>query len=160
MPIPAMAQSEFCWVTAAVISTDLMNTLRAAVRWPWQWPDVNKDGWPDVVTADVHFSGVSVFYNTSASQPTPDFTVAANPTTVRVTPGGTVTTTISLSSVNAFVGSVQLACQNLPKTLTCAFTPSVVHVVKGKAVSSQLTIAASQSNSPIPGSAQSFWLWP
>jgi hypothetical protein len=109
--------------------------------------DVNKDGWPDVVTADVHFSGVSVVYNTSAAQPTPDFAVTANPTAVRTSSGGVATTLISLSSTNAFVGSVQLACQNLPKALACAFKPSVVHVVKGRAISSQLTITASQSKS-------------
>jgi len=106
--------------------------------------DLNKDGWPDVVTADAHFSGASVLYNTSASQPAPDFTVAANPLAVHVTPGGTATTAISLLSSNAFIGSVQLQCQNLPKTLTCAFTPSVLHLVKGAGDSSQLTIAVIQ----------------
>lgn len=118
--------------------------------------DVNKDGWPDVVTADVNFSGVSVVYNTSAAQPTPDFTVTANPTAVRATSSGTAKTTISLTSTNAFVGSVQLACQNLPKALACAFSPSVVHVVKGKAVSSQLTITTSHSNSLAFNSGQGF----
>jgi FG-GAP-like repeat len=116
--------------------------------------DVNKDGWPDIVTADVNFSGVSVVYNISGQQPTPDFTVSANPTAVRASSGGTVTSTISLSSMNAFYGAVQLSCQNLPKALSCAFAPSTVHLVKGKVLSSKLTITASKSNSQALASGQ------
>jgi hypothetical protein len=108
--------------------------------------DLNKDGWQDIVTADAHFSGLSVLYNATAAQPTPDFTITADPTSVHVNAGGASTTSISLSSTNSFIGSVQLSCQGLPTTLACTFAPSAVHVVKGKAVTSQLTIAATQSN--------------
>lgn len=118
--------------------------------------DLNKDGWPDVITADAHFSGVSVLYNTTAKQPTPDFAAAANPSTVEVNSGRTTATTISLSSTNSFIGSVQLACQNLPTTLSCSFAPSVVHVIKGKASTSQLTIAATRANAVQIASGQQF----
>jgi len=118
--------------------------------------DLKNNGWPDVVTADVHFSGVSVLYNTTASQPAPGFTVAANPAAVQVNQGGTATAAISLSSINGFIGSVQLQCQNLPTGLSCVFTPSVLHVVQGAAVSSQLTITASQSNAKVFGPGAEF----
>jgi hypothetical protein len=118
--------------------------------------DLNNNGWPDVVTADVHFTGVSVLYNTTASQPAPGFTMAAKPLAVQVSPGGTATTAISLLSSNGFIGSVQLECQNLPNVLSCAFTPSVLHVVEGAAVSSQLTIFATQSNAALLGSGRGF----
>ena len=118
--------------------------------------DLNNNGWPDVVTADVHFTGVSVLYNTTASQPAPGFTMAAKPLAVQVSPGGTATTAISLLSSNGFIGSVQLECQNLPNALSCAFTPSVLHVVEGAAVSSQLTISATQSTAALLGSGQGF----
>ena len=108
--------------------------------------DLNKDGWQDIVTADAHFSGLSVLYNATAAQPTPDFTIAANPTAVHVNAGGTTTTSISLSSTNSFIGSVQLSCQDLPTRLSCAFAPNVVHVAKGQAATSQLTIAAINSD--------------
>jgi FG-GAP-like repeat len=118
--------------------------------------DLNKDGMSDIVTADVHFSGVSVLYNTSAAKPTADFAIGANPTTLRVAPTGSVTTAISVSSLNLFVGSVQLQCQNLPKTLTCAFAPSAVHVVEGGAVSSRLTIISTPANASMFGSGRAF----
>jgi hypothetical protein len=121
--------------------------------------DLNKDGWPDIVTADQHFSGVSVLYNAPASEPAPDFAIAANPLAVQVASGGTATSAISLVSINAFSGSVHLACQNLPKTLSCSFTPSVLHLVKGAKTSSQLTIAAVQSNVAAVGSGQGLMVW-
>ncbi len=103
--------------------------------------DLNRDSWPDVVTADVYFSGVSVLYNTGASRPAPDFTVGANPAAVTLPQNESATTTISLSSSNAFVGSVQLACQNPPPALVCSFEPNTIHVVKGATATSQLTIS-------------------
>jgi len=119
--------------------------------------DLNNNGWPDVVTADVHFTGVSVLYNTTASQPTPDFTVAANPLAVQVSAGGTATAAISLSSINGFIGSVQLQCQNPSNNLSCAFVPSVLHVEKGGVVtSSQLKITAAGSNASLVGSGLGF----
>ena len=107
--------------------------------------NLNQNGWPAIVTADAHFSGVSVLYNTTAIQPAPDFTLIANPSTLQMSAGGTNSTTISLSSINSFIGSVQLSCQNLPSALSCVFTPSAVHVATGKGVTSQLTIGATQS---------------
>ena len=117
--------------------------------------DLSNSGWPDVITADANFTGVSVLYNTTASQPAADFTVIASPVTVNVTPGGAATTTVSLSSINSFIGSVQLACQHLPTSLSCAFTPSILHLVKGGTVSSQLTITAAKSNAALFGSGRS-----
>jgi hypothetical protein len=116
--------------------------------------DLKHNGWPDVVTADVHFTGVSVLYNTTGSQSAPDFAVTAKPSAVQVSSGGTVTAAISLSSINGFVGAVQLQCTNPPSNLSCAFTPNVVHVVAGAAVSSQLTISAAQSNARAFGHGQ------
>lgn len=107
--------------------------------------DFNNSGRPDVVTADAHFTGVSVLYNMTASQPVPSFSVMANPGTVQLPSGGIATTTISLLSRNGFIGSVQLACQNLPQSLSCVFASSTLHLVKGTEASTQLTISAVQS---------------
>jgi len=118
--------------------------------------DLNKDGWPDVVTADVHFSGLSILYSAIPSPLAPDFTIAANPLHVQVTTGQTITTAVSLLSTNAFIGSVQLECQNLPTTLTCTFAPSALHLEKGAGASSQLTIAATRSTAALLGSGHGF----
>jgi len=116
--------------------------------------DLNQDAWPDIVTADAHFSGVSVLYNASVSQPLPDFAVAANLPPVQVGASGTATAAISLLSTDTFSGSIQLECQNLPNTLSCSFVPSVLHLAKGATASSKLTITAVESDIAALGSGQ------
>lgn len=54
----------------------------------------------------------------------PAFTVTGTPTTVTVQPGAYGTTTLTVTSVNAFAGSIQFSCSNLPAQVTCAFNPT------------------------------------
>lgn len=86
----------------------------------------------------------------------PDFAVAANPVAVQLPVGGTATSEISLSSDNGFSASVQLACQNLPPTMFCNFTPPALQLEGATVVSSQLTISATQSNAAMFYSGQKF----
>jgi len=116
--------------------------------------DINSDGWPEVVTADSHFSGVSTLINTTGAA-TADFTLHASSANLSVSTGGSVSTNLSLTSVNGMTGSVQFACSNLPAALTCSFSPSVLHVQKSNAVTSQLTITASQVVGALHSSGQS-----
>lgn len=107
--------------------------------------DLNNDGWTDVITANVSFTGVSVFRNASAVQSVSDFSIAVNPTTYQLASGGAGTGTVSITSINGFNESIQLSCQSLPAALSCTFTPSVIHPPKGATVTSQLSIGASGS---------------
>jgi hypothetical protein len=138
--------------------------------WPAEFPmgggasglviaDVNRDGLPDVVTADAHFSGVSVAYNHSGSHPPSNFVITGTSSVMDIAPGGSVTTLISLSANNGFIGSVQLGCPRLPAILSCLFVPSSVHLVKGVVATSQLTIAASQSNAALPVLPRAMLAW-
>ncbi len=111
--------------------------------------DLNRDSWPDVVTGDSHFSGVSVLYNTTAVQATGDFSISASPASVSISSGGSGTSTITLTSSNGFFGSVQLSCSNLPAALSCSFKPSSVHVSKNAPVTSLLTITSAQTESAV-----------
>ena len=70
-----------------------------------------------------------------------------------------MTTAISLSANNGFIGSVQLDCPQSPATLTCVFVPSSLHLVKGVVATSQLTIAASQSNAALPVLPRAIFGW-
>ncbi len=138
--------------------------------WPAEFPmgggtsglviaDVNGDGLPDVVTADAHFSGVSVAYNNSGSLPTSNFIMTANSGVMEVAPGGSVTTVISLSASNGFIGSVELGCPQLPTALSCLFTPRSLHLVKGVVSTSRLTISASQPNAAMPVLPRAMFAW-
>jgi FG-GAP-like repeat len=138
--------------------------------WPAEFPmgggasglviaDVNGDGLPDVVTADAHFSGVSVAYNHSGSHPPSNFVITGTSGVMAIAPGGSVTTLISLSGNNGFIGSVELACPRLPAMLSCLFVPSSLHLVKGVVATSQLTIAASQTNAALPVLPRAMLAW-
>ncbi|MFI5102676.1 MAG: hypothetical protein ACHP9V_04805 [Terriglobales bacterium] len=61
-------------------------------------------------------------YNLAA---TPDFTLSASPTSVTITPGGAAgTSTITVTDVNGFAGSVSLVASGLPSGVTAAFNPN------------------------------------
>jgi subtilase family serine protease len=55
------------------------------------------------------------------SSSTPSFTLSASPSSVTVTQGGSGTSTISVTDVGGFTGSVTLAASGLPSGVTAAF---------------------------------------
>jgi hypothetical protein len=81
--------------------------------------------------------------------PAPDFTVTANPSAITISDGNTVTTTVTITPLNAFNAAVSLTCINLPANTTCSFAPSTVtpnggtQSPEGGAASSLLTINTS-----------------
>jgi subtilase family serine protease len=52
---------------------------------------------------------------------TPDFSLSASPASVSVTQGSTATSTITVTDLNAFTGSVTLSASGLPAGVTAAF---------------------------------------
>jgi hypothetical protein len=71
----------------------------------------------------------------------PDFSVAASPTTATVAPGQSATTTLTLTPVAGYGGTVKLSCGTLPAGATCSFAPSSVTPANGAAATTTLTIA-------------------
>jgi len=67
-----------------------------------------------------HTTTVSLTVNAAA---TPDFSLSASPTSVSVTQGGNGTSTISVTPVNGFNGSVSLSASGLPSGVTASFNP-------------------------------------
>ncbi len=67
----------------------------------------------------------TVTVNISATPAGANFTLTANPATVTVTrPGTTGTTTLTLTPINGYSGTVNLSCQNMPYSAACSFTQS------------------------------------
>lgn len=58
------------------------------------------------------------------SGPTPDFSLSASPSSVSVVQGNSVDTTISITPLNGFAGSVSLSASGLPSGVTASFNPS------------------------------------
>jgi hypothetical protein len=56
----------------------------------------------------------------------PDFSLSASPNSASVIAGNSVTSSIPVSGLNGFSGSVTLACSNPPAGLSCSFDPPAV----------------------------------
>src|SRR5437867_5764617 len=73
-----------------------------------------------------------------------DFAIAANPQTIRVAPGGSDTSTITLTSLGAFAGTVDLSKTVTPtgsSSPTATFNTTSVILTAGGAKYAQLTVA-------------------
>lgn len=71
----------------------------------------------------------------------PDFSIAANPTSLSVESGQSDSSTITITSLGLFAGSVQISCgTSLPQYLSCSFTQGTLTLSANGAASSTLTI--------------------
>jgi hypothetical protein len=86
-------------------------------------------------------SSASAQLQANATSGPPDFTVAANPTTMSLNPGDFGTVIITVTPENGFTQSVTLAESGLPTTTTSSrFTPSIVTPTSTAAVTSTMQI--------------------
>jgi hypothetical protein len=83
---------------------------------------------------DVFFAAVT------ASQPTPDFSVSLNPASLTIPPGGSDTSTATVTSTGGFSSAVDLACSSQPAGVTCSFATNPVTPPPDGTASSGLTI--------------------
>ncbi len=88
--------------------------------------DFNGDNRPDIavpVQIGSQPVGLVWLFNTSGP-PTPDFLISATPLKpATLAPGSSATSTITLTSVGGFSGSVALSCSGLPSGANCNFVP-------------------------------------
>jgi hypothetical protein len=79
------------------------------------------------------------------------FSVSASPQTASVSQGQSVSSTLTISSENAFAGDVDLGCAGAPLESTCSFNPSAVNLTAGQSVMGtiSLTTTASSNASPL-----------
>ncbi len=88
---------------------------------------------------------------TVAAPPTPDFSLALNPTSGSVMPGTTATTIVTVTPVNGFNQAISFACSGLPIIVTCSFSPATVTPSGGPATSTlTFTRTASGALAPFP----------
>jgi Bacterial Ig-like domain (group 3)/MBG domain (YGX type) len=66
-------------------------------------------------------TGVTLMVGAAPVQPPGAYTIAANPTTLTVVPGGAGKTTLTLTPTGGYSGIVSLTCLSLPANASCAF---------------------------------------
>jgi hypothetical protein len=77
------------------------------------------------------------------SPSSPTYTLSASPSSLSVAQGTQGTSTITVTPVDGFTGSVALSASGLPSGVTASFNPSSVTITGTSGVTSTLTLAAS-----------------
>jgi hypothetical protein len=76
--------------------------------------------------------------------PTPDFQITVNPTTLTIVAGQSGMATFTVTPQNGFNSQVSFACSGLPSEAACNFNPTSV-TPNGAAVTSTLTVTTTKS---------------
>ena len=91
-------------------------------------------------------SSVNVMVQANATAGPPDFSVAANPTSLNLNAGDFGTIIVTVTPENAFTQSVTLSLSGLPIGTTAVFTPTIVTPTATGTVSSTLQIQTTASS--------------
>jgi hypothetical protein len=87
-----------------------------------------------------HSTTIALTVNAAA---TPNFTIAASPSSLTVTQGGNGASTITIASQNSFTSATTLSATGLPSGVTAAFSTNPVTPPANGSASSTLTLTAS-----------------
>ncbi|MBB5329920.1 FG-GAP-like repeat-containing protein [Tunturiibacter gelidoferens] len=66
---------------------------------------------------------------------TPDYSITASPSSATISPGQSATTTLTVTPVGGYSGTVKFSCGTLPSGATCTFAPASVTPTSGAATS-------------------------
>jgi len=96
-------------------------------------------------TGDGSAKAMTEFFNPTS--PPPDFTISANPTSLSINAGSASTSTITMTSINNFAGTVTVSSTGSPAGLGLSLNPSSVSLSSGATGTTTLTIST-QSSTP------------
>lgn len=101
------------------------------------------------ISADGNFqqSGSQPFNLTVTAAP-PDFSLTDSPAALSLSAGQSGTSTITITPVGGYAGSVALSCSGLPASATCSFSPASVSPAGDNSVmTATLTISVAKASS-------------
>lgn len=78
----------------------------------------------------------------------PDYTVTASPAMATITVGQSATTTLIITPVGGYNGTVKFSCGTLPAGATCTFAPATI-TPSGSAVTTTLTVATTATTTSL-----------
>jgi hypothetical protein len=102
--------------------------------------DFNGDGKLDIATVSDPYSLLAVLLQMPPGAPAPGFSLAPLNPSVTIPAGSTGMDFINLTSVNGFVGAVNVACSGLPAGATCSLSPGSQFLADGISPSVQLNL--------------------
>jgi subtilase family serine protease len=105
------------------------------------------------------FLGDSNYAASSSSPPVTvnitDFSVSANPTTINIsTPGQSGTSTLTITPLYGFTGTVNLSCSANAPGISCSISPTSVSLNSSSSATATITITTTAQGSAAPPTAQ------
>ena len=97
-------------------------------------------------TGDGSAKAMTEFFNPTS--PPPDFAISANPTSLSINAGSASTSTITLTSINNFAGTVTVSSTGSPAGLGLSLNPSSISLSSGGTGTTTLTVST-QSSTPV-----------
>src|SRR5213080_836338 len=85
---------------------------------------------------------------TFATSTAPDFSMTANPSSINIQAGSSATSTLSITSVNGFSGTVTLTATVSPSGPGLSLSPTSVTLASGQTLNAVLTVSTSTSTPP------------
>jgi len=103
---------------------------------------------PQLTVRDSVGATVSVTHSITVTQPAPpDFSITASPASLRIPSGSSATSSIVLTSLNGFIGTLSLSAQSSPIGPSLSFNPVSVGLSAGGSTSSTMTVTSASSGS-------------
>jgi hypothetical protein len=103
--------------------------------------DFNGDGKLDIATVSDPYSYLAVLLQMPDGGPAPGFSLAPVNASVTLAAGNTGFDFIDLTSLNGFIGAVNVACSGLPSGATCSVSPTAQFIADGINPIIQLNLA-------------------
>jgi Bacterial Ig-like domain (group 3)/FG-GAP-like repeat/FG-GAP repeat len=75
----------------------------------------------------------------------PDFTISASPSSATITAGQSASTTLTVTPIGGYSGTLHFSCGTLPTGVTCTFTPASLTPANGAAATVGLTVSTTAS---------------
>jgi Bacterial Ig-like domain (group 3) len=79
----------------------------------------------------------------------PDFSVAASPASATISAGQTATTTLTVTSLVGYTGTVKFSCGTLPSETTCSFSQSSVTPSANSTATTTLTVTTTAASAAL-----------
>src|SRR5467141_3073944 len=109
----------------------------------YSFPKTIETNWnlASLSTGDGSATAMTEFFNPTS--PAPDFGISASPASLSTNSGSTATSTITLTSLNSFAGTVALSSTSSPAGPSMSLSPASVTLSSGGTGSSTLSVSSS-----------------
>jgi hypothetical protein len=131
------SQTNTCGTDPATVSPSISCNISVSLS-PSQYG-------PESATMSINDNSTGGAQTVTLTGSGPNFSIAASPNTISLAPGGSGTSTITLTPQAKFAQTVALTCTGAPAGATCTLNPASVKLPGGAPIKSTLTVKTTAS---------------